>query len=400
MSPSAKMSSRERLLTAIRGKLPDKVPIAPRMHPFLLERYRCACWLHYMQARAEFDFDPIVLIQPWHHVKPDVLPNYLSYPLRVDYSLLADVETAMTVTPGSDGTHTVRRTFRTPEGTLTDVIEQLPPRTDYGIDPTPKIKEPLLKSEADLGALPFLFPDPSRLELADLKLIDQAIGERGLLEVQVDSAIDQRAGDALGLTETLMASVTDPDFLHRLLRVCQRQVLKETEAVLEAGAKMIFASWFYASTSAGWGPEHYRRFFLPLLREHVELVHSHGALYHYYDDGKFMDTLEPVVEAGVDLISTLPGPPTGDVDWHALKARVGERVCLKGNVDLLCLREGTPEAVEEAVRTTIEVAAPGGRFILATSDAIRDGTPVENVRAFCAAGRKYGDYRKLGSTRS
>ena len=153
MSPCTTMSSRERLLTAIQGGLPDRVPIAPRMHPFLLERYGCACWLHYMQARAVFDFDPIILIQPWHHVKPDVLPNYLSYPLQVDYGLLADVETVTTVTPGSDGIHTIRRTFHTPAGTLTDVIEQLPPRRDYGIDPTPKIKEPLLKSEADLDLL-------------------------------------------------------------------------------------------------------------------------------------------------------------------------------------------------------------------------------------------------------
>jgi hypothetical protein len=48
------------------------------------------------------------------------------------------------------------------------------------------------------------------------------------------------------------------------------------------------------------------------------------------------------------------------------------------------------------VREAIEAAAPGGGYILATSDAVRDGTPVENLHALCAAGRKYGNYRHPG----
>ena len=391
------MSSRQRLLAAIRGEQPDRVPVAPRLHPFLLERYGCACWLHYLEAQKEFDFDPIILIQPWHHVKPDVLPNVIAYPLDVDYSLLPDVKTTMTVIPGREGSFRIKRTFETPAGTLTDEIEKMPPRGQYGIDPTPHILEPLIKHEADLVALPFLWIDPARLNLADLPVIQDALGDRGLIEVQVDSVVDQRAGDALGLPNLMMASIDSPDFVHRLLRICQDQVLKETRAILEAGATMIFASWFYASMSAGWSPRHYRQFFLPLLHEWVELVHSYGAIYHYYDDGKFMANLDAVVGAGADVISTLPAPPFGDNVLAAVKARVGDRVCLKGNVDVLyVVKQGSPDQIEKAVRQAIEAAALGGRYILATSDAVRDGTPAANLHAFCAAGRKYGDYSHLG----
>jgi hypothetical protein len=397
MTPSKKMSSRERLLAALYCQEPDQVPIAPRMHPFLLDYYGCACWLHYLKAQAEFDFDPLILIQPWHHVKPDILPNFLAYPLEADYSLLPDVVTSMTVTPGPGGTHRIRRVFQTPAGTLSDEIEKLPIRSSYGIDPTPAIREPLLKAEADLDALPFLFPDPGRLNMVDLGVIQEAVGARGLIEVQVDSAIDQRAGDALGLPHMMLAAMDQPDFIRRLLRVCQEQVLKETRAVLEAGALMVFASWFYTSRSAGWGPGHYRQFFLPLLKEHVDLVHSYQAIYHYYDDGRLLANLELLAEAGVDVISTLPGPPAGDVDLKTVKARIGDRVCLKGNIDLLyVLKEGSSSQVEAAVRQAIQAAGPGGGYILATSDAVRDGTPVENVRAFCSAGRKYGNYAHLG----
>jgi hypothetical protein len=99
------------------------------MHPFLIDYYDCACWLHYLKAQTEFDFDPIILIQPWHHVKPDILPNFLAYPLEADYSLLPDVETTMTVTPVGKGVYRVRRNFQTPAGTLSDEIEKLPPHS-------------------------------------------------------------------------------------------------------------------------------------------------------------------------------------------------------------------------------------------------------------------------------
>jgi len=73
------------------------------MHAFLLEYYGCACWLHYLRAAEEFGFDPIILLQPWHHVKPDPIPNYISYPLDADYSQLDEVSVKLSVERIKDG---------------------------------------------------------------------------------------------------------------------------------------------------------------------------------------------------------------------------------------------------------------------------------------------------------
>ena len=42
---SVSMTSRERLLAAIRHEEPDRVPKAPRIHAYLLEYYGCSCWV-------------------------------------------------------------------------------------------------------------------------------------------------------------------------------------------------------------------------------------------------------------------------------------------------------------------------------------------------------------------
>jgi len=66
---------------------------------------------------------------------------------------------------------------------------------------------------------------------------------------------------------------------------------------------------------------------------------------------------------------------------------------LSGYVDLVKMRFGTVEETIQMTKYAIEAMAEGGRFILGTSDSIRDGTPFENVKAYFETGRKYGRYK-------
>ena len=54
--------------------------------------------------------------------------------------------------------------------------------------------------------------------------------------------------------------------------------------------------------------------------------------------------------------------------------------------------DGTPDLVEETVRDAMEVAKPGGGFIIGSSDSFREGTQGENIEAYFAACRHYGRY--------
>ncbi len=103
-----------------------------------------------------------------------------------------------------------------------------------------------------------------------------------------------------------------------------------------------------------------------------------------------MPVAEMIADAGVDVLQTLTSPPVGDTDLAELRRRIGDRVCLMGYVDLLyVIKSGTPELIDQTVKEAIEIAGPIG-FILGSSDSFREGTPVENVRAYFKAARKYG----------
>jgi uroporphyrinogen decarboxylase len=51
--------------------------------------------------------------------------------------------------------------------------------------------------------------------------------------------------------------------------------------------------------------------------------------------------------------------------------------------------------VESVVRQTIEIAAPGGGFLLMSSNSIHPGVNAENYIAMVKAGHKYGAYPHL-----
>jgi uroporphyrinogen decarboxylase len=204
-----------------------------------------------------------------------------------------------------------------------------------------------------------------------------------------------RAGDARGMEQLMVDYHEDRAFFDAQIDLFGRRMEEETRAALEGGVKIIFGSWFYESLSAGWSPAIWREVFLPWLREQVELVHAAGALYHFYDDGRMRAILPMLAEAGADIVSTCTPPPVGDFDLLAAKRDFGDRLCFKGYIDLLyTVKRGTPYLIDKAVRHAMTIGKPGGGFILGSSDSFRDGTPVENVRAYFDAARKYGAYAK------
>ena len=50
------------------------------------------------------------------------------------------------------------------------------------------------------------------------------------------------------------------------------------------------------------------------------------------------------------------------------------------------------EEVEQSVRETIAAAAPGGGYIISSSNSVHPGCRPENYIAMVRAARKYGDY--------
>ena len=95
--------------------------------------------------------------------------------------------------------------------------------------------------------------------------------------------------------------------------------------------------------------------------------------------------------AQTKIASVHPLQRTAGMDLRTMKAQYGDRWCLIGNIDSSrTLPMGTPEDVAAEVREAIDIAAPGGGYILGSDHSLHDGISVENIVTLFRVGAEYG----------
>ena len=378
------MTSRERILAVLNRTLPDRIPISPRMSYWMRDYYGGSGFFELMKMKTEFDFDPIFQI--------DISPPNFPYTQFIDYSKFNEITVDMQ-SERKDRMLFVNRTIHTPKGILTDCMQYAPNDPIFGLGPNPEKVTGLIKTIDDLEKIVYLLPDPEKFCNKGFTLVDKALGDNGIVEIRPHIGVDHLLVDALGFVNALMMLYDDPVLFKATLKLFHDYYKKCLLFALDHGAKIIFESWYNCSLSAGWSPAVWREYFMPCIIEDAAITHSYGAYFHFYDDGKIMPLLDDFKNIKMDLLSTLcPTESGGDVDAVVIKQKIGEVIALKGYVSLTKILMGTVNEVEEMTRYACEVLGKGGGYILGTSDSIRNGSPIENVRAFFETGRKYGKY--------
>jgi uroporphyrinogen decarboxylase len=233
---------------------------------------------------------------------------------------------------------------------------------------------------------------PDRIDIAAGKKLIEDIGDAGIVVGDMYSPIDTR--DAMKPIDFMMLYYDDREAFAEIVSIGAEAMMAETREVLEAGFDIVKTWWFYCSPSYGWSPEIYEKIFLPHLVKQAELVHSYGAKYIYYDDGKLSQFADFYVSAGIDCLMTCAPPPLGDADPADLKRKYGDKICIMGGFDAVNeIYLGTPDSIRETVKTRLEIFMPGGGYIMDGSNSLVYETPPENVRAFAEAGSEFGVYR-------
>jgi len=108
-----------------------------------------------------------------------------------------------------------------------------------------------------------------------------------------------------------------------------------------------------------------------------------------HSDGNMMPFLDDLVSLGV---AGMHPNEKGAMDIRAVKRDYGSRICLLGNVDLNILGMGTPQDVDDEVRDLIRDVAPGGGYIVTSGNSLAAYCRPENALALGEAVQRYGRY--------
>jgi uroporphyrinogen decarboxylase len=196
-----------------------------------------------------------------------------------------------------------------------------------------------------------------------------------------------------GMQNLLMDYMLDPGLVHDLARIATDFDIAAIDMAAEIGIDVIIVGGDLAGEkSTLMSPRHHREYIKPYHKEIVDHVHRKGMKIVKHTDGNAWPILDDFVDVGFDGFH--PVQPQC-MDIAETKEHLAGKVCILGNIDCRHLLPfGTEEEVEESVKETIAKAAPGGGYIISSSNSIHPGCKPENYIAMVQAAHKYGVYNR------
>ena len=201
----------------------------------------------------------------------------------------------------------------------------------------------------------------------------------------------EAASQGLGWSFYARMVKKDPRFIKEVHTVIAQFTAELYKSYMDAGAEVFVESGDLAyKTGPMMSPKKFIDLVLPGYKIITETVHERGGKVVLHSDGQITPLLDFIVECGFDGLQSLE--PTAGVDLTLVKKRVGDKLCLMGNIDVAhILTYGSKEEVYDAVKFAIKTGGPGGGFIVSAAN-MHPAVKVQNLKWMVEATRKFGNY--------
>jgi hypothetical protein len=341
------LTSRERILAALALKVPDRVPVS--LHTFNI-------WSDGWESQDPSYRDLIKFARehtdwflPWGPSGVNAKAFMTSHPAAA-----LDCQT----TREGDRTHYLC-TANTPRGPLHQVV-----RTVDNIH-TAWTLDHWLKTDEDIERFLSIPYEPIQWDCSSFAQTQADMGDRGVMFPGIADPICYVA-DLFEFGEFTVRAFTDPRSFRHLLDAMFPRVMDQLTAMLQAGVGGLFRLVGPEYASPPYLPvELFREYVVRYDRPIIDLIHQHGQLVRVHCHGRCGRLLEIIAdELDADALDPIEAPPSGDVSLAEAKGRIGDRVCLCGNMQFRDLETASPQQIDRLVRQSIEEAADGGGFVL------------------------------------
>ena len=376
------MTRKERLLTALRRGVPDRVPVflaAAVMKPCQLTgkpyweieyRNNPPLWKAQMDFAREFDED-----------------TFISAPGLQGFA--DEPEKSAEIIEETHEHLVVRETCHTRKGRMNATREYVRDKSSRPLEAF--VKDP----PADLDKVRCLLVDPwTGTKNPQYDEVVRYVGDDGVTRIDMVQPVTWWLKFRLPLQLGILDFYEYPDLMSGILKEYQEHAVAMVEAICRRIKPDVLSFGGSTSSMSVISPDLYRRFNLDFMSRATAVCREHGVLSYLHMCGKSREVLEMLAsETDLDFIEPLERPPGGNVALAEVKKEFGSRFCLGGNVNTFeTLARGSPSDVEAEVKTCIEAAAEGGGYILVSGDQPGSDTPDANLRAMVSAGHRYGSY--------
>ncbi len=108
--------------------------------------------------------------------------------------------------------------------------------------------------------------------------------------------------------------------------------------------------------------------------------------------GRLGDRLELLVESHTQGVDTLDPPPLGNTTLADAKARIGDRLFIKGNMNAVEILADTREQFRARALSTLEAGKPGGGYVLSTACSVAPRVEPWKLEMLADIAEEHGRY--------
>jgi len=215
-----------------------------------------------------------------------------------------------------------------------------------------------------------------------------ALGFPGIMSGLAKAPFDT-IGDTLRGTQGVMMDMFQrPQKLHEAMERIVPIAIKGAVDAVNASAAPIVMMPLHKGADTFMSIKQYETFYWPTFKKVVMALVNEGIFPILFAEGGYNKRL--------DIIGDFP---KGSVAWFfdqtdifEAKKKIGNKLCVMGNVPTSLIMTGTPQQVKEHCRKLIEVCGKGGGYVLSGGANVDEGNP-ENMHAMMAAAKEYGVYK-------
>jgi hypothetical protein len=338
------VTPRDRLLTTLKGGIPDRVPLVLPGFDFITRDILEAHPDPLRREIARSAFDHIA----YRVEVPSYINRYLVTPPQRIHTETHDL------TNGFQETHGF---IDTPKGQLT-FITQLDPvsNTTWTLEYPVKSPDDMTRIASIAWELPEELAPPSP-DLPD------DFYARGIRDTRISSPFVCVAG-MMPFEMFLELTLTEPAFIAELTDICRQRILDVLQVLFsKPGIEYLWIGGSEWVTPPMASPRIYDALVQEPERDLITYAHAQGdVVVHIHCHGHVRHALQRTIERGGDYTEPVEPPPDGDITMAEAQALAAGKITLGGNIECRILCNESEEAVEQAV----QAAFAGGkhRFIL------------------------------------
>jgi uroporphyrinogen decarboxylase len=193
---------------------------------------------------------------------------------------------------------------------------------------------------------------------------------------------------SMGLEESLVAMVEDPDLVVRIMDFYAGYQREVARTIVKKGLPLALAADDLAYTDGLLiSPARLERYWFPRMQMILEPLVAAGIPCVFHSCGKLEQVIPFLLRLKCAAVQALQ-PNCNDI--YEVRRRYGKQIALMGNIDITYpLSRGTPEDVRRDVVEHLDRLAPEGGYIVGSSHSVLNSVPPENYIAMVKATQEW-----------